>query len=130
MIFTSKNHKNPLDLSAAEKYYPAPVYLQTTDLSNLASEIAHSTSLTATDVKAVIEELLVSFKRHLLSGEKIKLDGIGIFKVSFSGTGTETPEEVTSKNIDPSTIRVTFVSDLKLKKAIRSEITFEKYNGR
>ena len=52
------------------KFYPAPVYYTTIDLKSLANEISHSTSLTGSDVKAVIEELMFAFERHLINGEK------------------------------------------------------------
>ena len=126
MNFTIIHRNNPQDLDSAGKYYPAPVYHSTINLKNLANEIAHSTSLTASDVKAVIEELIVSFERHLINGEKLKLDGLGTFKTSFSGEGSESIEEVSAKNIDNKSIRVTFVADNELKKSIRNNIFLEK----
>mgnify|MGYP002519438456 FL=1 len=95
-------------------------------MKSLANEISHSTSLTGSDVKAVIEELMIAFERHLVNGEKIRLDGIGIFKVSFSGEGAETSEAVTAKYIDTNSIRVTFMADSELKRNIRSKISLEK----
>ena len=126
MNFKIIHRNNPQDLNSAGKYYPAPVYHSTINLKNLANEIAHSTSLTASDVKAVIEELIVSFERHLINGEKLKLDGLGTFKTSFSGEGSESIEEVSAKNIENKTIRVTFVADNELKKSIRNNIFLEK----
>lgn len=126
MNFTIIHRNNPQDFNSAGKYYPAPVYHSTINLKNLANEIAHSTSLTASDVKAVIEELIVSFERHLINGEKLKLDGLGTFKTSFSGEGSDSIEEVSAKNIDNKSIRVTFVADNELKKSIRNNIILEK----
>ena len=126
MNFKIIHRNNPQDLNSAGKFYPAPVYHSTINLKNLANEIAHSTSLTASDVKAVIEELIVSFERHLINGEKLKLDGLGTFKTSFSGEGSESIEEVSAKNIDNKSIRVTFVADNELKKSIRNNIFLEK----
>ena len=58
--------------------------------------------------------------------KKIRLDGIGIIKVSFLGKGAETSEVVTAKNIDTNSIRVTFMADSELKRNIRSKISLEK----
>lgn len=126
MNFKVIQRKNPQNLEMYGKFYPAPTYYNTIDLKSLANEISHSTSLTSSDVKAVIEELMIAFERHLVNGEKIRLDGIGIFKVSFSGEGAETSEAVTAQNIDTNSIRVTFMADSELKRNIRSTISFEK----
>ena len=70
---------------------------------------------------------MIAFERHLVNGEKkIHLDGIWIFKVSFSGEDAETSKAITAKNIDTNSIRVTFVADSELKRNIRSMISFEK----
>ena len=62
----------------------------------------------------------------MINGEKVKLDGLGTFKTSFSGEGSESIEEVSAKNIDNKSIRVTFVADNELKKSIRNNIFLEK----
>lgn len=77
-------------------------------------------------LRSKTEELIVSFERHLINGEKLKLDGLGTFKTSFSGEGSESIEEVSAKNIDNKSIRVTFVADNELKKSIRNNIILEK----
>ena len=52
-------------------------------LTELVDEISHATSLTASDVRAVTWELIEVFRRYLARGNKVRLDGIGIFKLSF-----------------------------------------------
>ena len=89
MEYKIKKIRNPQKPEEQEKFYPVPVYSGTKETSELSKEIAHSTSLTKADVAAVIEELIVVFNNHLLAGEKIKINGIGTFKVSFSGNGSE-----------------------------------------
>lgn len=126
MHFTVRKYKNPQNKEDSEKYYPVPFYIGTKDLSDLASEIAHSTSLTKSDVGAVIEELLVVFNNHLLNGEKIKIKGLGIFRTSFSGKGCETEDEVNANSIDASSVKVTFVSDNSIRKALKTDISFTK----
>ena len=71
-------------------------------------------------------EIIEIFHRYLVRGHKLKLDGIGTFKVSFKGEGASTSEDLTAMNIDRSSVRVTFVADTKMKKEIRTEISFSK----
>lgn len=118
--------KNPLKLDAPGKYYPYPVYEKTIGTGDFVKEISHATSLTPTDVRAVVSELTEVFQRYLARGHKVKLDGIGTFKVSFKGDGEPAAEELTASNIDRSTIRVSFVADNALKQDLRSGISFSK----
>lgn len=119
-------YMNPKEQDAPGKYYPSPIYEKTIGLEDFIKEISHATSLTPTDVHGVVVELIEIFRRYLVRGHKIRVPGIGTFKVSFKGWGEVTAEAVTMQNIDKSTIRITFVSDIALKKSIRSEISFSK----
>ena len=117
---------NPQERDSEGKYFPYPVYEKTIGLDDFVKEIGHATSLTPTDVRAVLAELVEVFQRYLVRGNKLKISGIGTFKVSFKGTGKETAEEVNASSINRESIRITFVSDSSLKKLIRSDISFKK----
>lgn len=121
---------NPQDRGAEGKYFPYPVYDKTIGLDDFVKEISHATSLTRTDVRAVIIELTEVFQRYLTRGNKLRIPGIGTYKVSFKGTGKATADEVTASAVNRDSIKVTFVSDYSLKKLIRSEITFKKISDR
>ncbi|MDE7290895.1 MAG: HU family DNA-binding protein [Treponemataceae bacterium] len=108
------------------KYFPFPVYEKTIGLNDFVDEISHSTSLTSTDVRATIYEIIEIFHKYLVRGHKVKLDGIGTFKVSFKGDGSDKPEDLTSSNIDRSTVRVTFVADVSLNQEMKNEVSFSK----
>lgn len=113
---------NPQERDSEGKYFPYPVYEKTIGLDDFVKEIGHATSLTPTDVRAVLAELVEVFQRYLARGNKLKISGIGTFKVSFKGTG----KEVNASSINRESIRITFVSDSSLKKLIRSDISFKK----
>ncbi len=130
MQYTTVSHINPQDASAPVKYFPSPVYGRTLTLNDLTREISHATSITPADVKAVVEELVEVFSRYLVRGDKIKVEGLGTFKVTFSGCGNILAEKVSASDIDSTTIRISFVADSQLKKAIRLEIIFEKVKSR
>ena len=58
------------------------------------------------DIKAVLQELGEAFKHFFELGQKIKLDGIGIFKVGFSSIGVTKLEDCGAQTI--TTRRVLF----------------------
>ena len=124
MKYTTVLHINPKDETGSKKFHPAPVYTEEKTLADLAEEISHASTLTAADIKAVVEELVSVFAKELVRGTKIKIDGLGTFRFSFGGTGHETSDEVTVADIDG--IRVVFIVDPKLRKKILASITFEK----
>ncbi len=121
---------NPQDEKEPGKFYPYPVYEKTIDTSDFVEEISHSTSLTPTDVWAAILEIIEVFHRYLVRGHKVKLDGIGTFKVSFKGEGADTAEDLTAANIDRSTVKVTFVADTAMNQEMRGGISFSKVAGK
>ena len=100
--------QNKNDKSAAYgKYYAAAVYdskFITTE--ELASFIQTQASVKKSDIKAVLDELGEAMKHFFELGQKIKLDGIGIFKVGFSSIGVNKVEDCTSATI--TTRRVLF----------------------
>lgn len=122
--------KNPLKQDVPGKFYPYPVYEKTIGLDDFVEEISHSTPLTPMDVRASIMEVIDIFHRYMVRGHKVKLDGIGTFKVSFKGAGEDTTEDVTASNIDRSTVRITFVADSAMKQEIKSKISFSKISER
>ena len=58
------------------------------------------------DIKAVLQELGEAFKHFFEMGQKIKLDGIGIFKVGFSSIGVTKLDDCGAQTI--TTRRVLF----------------------
>jgi predicted histone-like DNA-binding protein len=115
--------KNPQDRSQ-EKFYPAPVYNDEIDIDELAGEISYATSMTPTDVKAVLEGLLNVMPKHLRRGSKIKLDRFGTFKVVFGGNGQENEEDVTAADIEGA--RISFIGASEMKKAVLTDMPFQK----
>lgn len=62
------------------KTYAKPVILEIISTKKLAEEISHSTTVTRSDVMAVLAEMAVKIKDHLLTSQGVKLDELGIFK--------------------------------------------------
>lgn len=116
--------QNPIDKSATPLYYPFPVYSDTLELTDLLTEISHASSMTSSDVKGVVESFVELLQRYLVRGNKIKIDGIGTFKLSFTGQGKEDPKDLVSTDIDK--VKVSYLADRTLRNYVNATIKFEK----
>ena len=72
----------------------------------LAEFIQTQASVKKSDIKAVLDELGAALKHFFELGQKVKLDGIGIFKVGFSSIGVNDKDDCGAQNI--TTRRVLF----------------------
>ena len=101
--FKNNNQYN----SAYGKYYAEAVYdSHFVGTDELAEFIQRQASIKKSDIKAVLQELGEAMKHFFEMGQKIKLDGIGIFKVGFSSIGVDKAEDCGANTI--STRRVIF----------------------
>ena len=95
------------DSSAFGKWFATAVYDQhfiTTE--ELAEFIQTQASVKKSDIKAVLDELGSAMKHFFELGQKVKLDGIGIFKVGFSSIGSNDKDDCGAASI--TTRRVLF----------------------
>ena len=89
------------------RYFAQAVYEKKfIDTDELASYIQQQASVKKSDIKAVLDELGGAMKHYFELGQKVKLDGIGIFKVGFSSIGVGGAEDCTAATI--TTRRVLF----------------------
>ena len=102
-----KSKNNNKYNSAYGKYFAEAVYdSHFIGTEELAEFIQRQASVKKSDIKAVLQELGEAMKHFFEMGQKIKLDGIGIFKVGFSSIGVEKIEDCGAATI--STRRVLF----------------------
>ena len=102
------------DSTAYGKWFATAVYDQHfIETEQLADFIQTQASVKKSDIKAVLDELGSAMKHFFELGQKVKLDGIGIFKVGFSSIGANNKEDCGAQNIttrrvlfQPETIRV------------------------
>ena len=89
-----KKIQNKNDESTAYgKWFATAVYDQHfIETEQLADFIQTQASVKKSDIKAVLDELGSAMKHFFELGQKIRLDGIGIFKVGFSSIGTATKD--------------------------------------
>ncbi|WP_165793097.1 HU family DNA-binding protein [Sphingobacterium haloxyli] len=114
---------NPQDAAAPKKFYARPVSSGEITLEDLASDISHGSSITESDVMAVLYSLVREIPRNISRGYIVRLGELGSFRLGTSSMGSETSEEVTAANIHRK--RVLFHNGTRIKKAI-TDLTFKK----
>ena len=95
----SKNN-NSHNAKTYGKYYAKPVYDEKfVETDEIADFIQTQATLKRSDIKAALDELGAAMKHFLGMGQKIRLSGIGIFKVGFSSIGVARAEDCTASTI-------------------------------
>ena len=121
MMYTTTKRQNPLDRESDSKYYASPVYGEEIDVNDLAKDISKTCTLTPADIVAVIESFLDKMPFYLKNSNRIRLNKLGIFKLSFSSNGHEKEEDVSSNDI--TNLRVLFTPSAQLKKEL-SDVSY------
>ena len=102
-----KLKNNIEDSKAFGKYYATAVYdKKFIETDDLATFIQSQASVKKSDIKAVLDELGEALKHFFELGQKVRLDGIGIFKVGFSSISVDKAEDCSAATI--TTRRVLF----------------------
>ena len=102
-----KTQNNNSYSAAYKKYFAKAVYdSKFIETEQLAEFIQTQASVKKSDIKAVLDELGAAIKHFFELGQKIRLDGIGIFKGGFSSIGVAKKEDCGAQTI--STRRVLF----------------------
>ena len=105
-----KKKNNNAESTAYGKYYASPVYdehfIETDDIAGF---IQGQASLKRSDIKGALDELGEAVKHFLELGQKVRLAGLGIFKVGFSSVGVAKAEDVSAATI--TTRRVIFTPE-------------------
>ena len=81
------------------KWYGRAVSMGTVTTRMLAEEISHSTTVTRSDIAAVLIELFNVMKAHLQNSQTVQLDDIGSFKVTFSSAPADKEADFSANNI-------------------------------
>ena len=105
---------NPSKPKAPKKYYAQAKSSGELTFKKLSKEISEgSTTVSDTDVLAVLNDLTKILRRHLENGEIVRFGDFGSFQITVSGDGAETPEKFNSSMIKRS--KVTFRPGVDLK---------------
>jgi predicted histone-like DNA-binding protein len=90
-------------------YYGVPILSGQVDEVQLAAEACERCTLTEADMLAAISSLKDLIQQHLEYGQSVKLKGIGIFSVSASSEGCESPQACTPAKVKAQ--RICFRAD-------------------
>ena len=103
MAFYSKKY-----VKLTEKWIPVSKTVSCYDAHRLAKDIEKESTVSQTDVMAVLNAIPTVMTRYLAEGHSVKLDGIGSFFLTFEckKTGVDTPEEVSMDQV--TNIKVQF----------------------
>ena len=99
MAVLYRKQKVTLKGKAYGQWFGRAVSLGTVTTRQLSEEIAHSTTVTRSDVYAVLIELFEVMKQHLQNSETVQLDEIGTFKVGFRSTPAKDEKSFTANNV-------------------------------
>ena len=103
MAFYSKKY-----VKLTEKWIPVSKTVSCYDAHRLAKDIEKESTVSQTDVMAVLNAIPTVMTRYLAEGHSVKLDGIGSFFLTFEckKTGVDTQEEVSMDQV--TNIKVQF----------------------
>jgi predicted histone-like DNA-binding protein len=113
--FNAVERQNPQ--TKEKKWYASPRQTGKRDLKSMSKDLADVSSLSAGDVQNVIVNLVDQMPKWLMEGISVKLDGFGIFRLSFSSDGVATKDDVSATQI--TDVRILFDADVNLKDRIQ-----------
>lgn len=122
MLYKIIKRENPLNREES-KFYAEPSWTNELGVKGLCTLISNSSSVNASDVRAVIESILFHLPRELMNGTKVRLDDFGIFKLSFHSEGQDDENLVDASKIKRP--HIIFTPSTELKTALE-ETTYTK----
>lgn len=82
------------------KFYARALHTGTVTIDDLATIMQNNCTLKRSDIRAVLIELIEVMTTQLQNSNRVKLEGLGTFKLGISTTGAATAKEFTAvKNI-------------------------------
>ena len=91
-----------------------PGSFKTVTMQKIAKRMERVGALSAQDATHVIENFIIELKNELIEGNKVKVDGLGIFHMTFSCEGTEEEKDCTIKKIRRVNVRFAVDNSLRL----------------
>ncbi len=123
--YTLVEKGNPSNPTAPKKWYASARADGELSFRELSKEIAQgSTTVSDTDVMAVLNDLIKVLGRNLENGKIVRFGDFGSFQISISSEGADTEKEFHPKLIKSAKINFRPGKDLK---DVTKTVTFEKY---
>ena len=100
MAILYKKYQNKNEKSKTYgKWYGRALTINNVSTEDLAEEISASTTVTTTDVFAVLRALGTVIRQHLQNSESVTFDRIGTFRVGLKTTPADDVEKFTAQNV-------------------------------
>lgn len=90
-----------------KKYYAIPSYQGEATIDTLSKSIERFSTLSRTDIRAVLTAFVDVMEDHLAVGQIVRLDELGSLKVHISSEGVEEADKFTANNIKKAKIHFT-----------------------
>jgi predicted histone-like DNA-binding protein len=97
--FKVLERRNPSDMDLPAKYYAKAVTHEVIGIDELCELIAEQSTVSETDVLAVLNSLEKNVIRQIKKGNLIQLGRLGSFQLSLNSAGSEQEEQVTAANV-------------------------------
>ena len=106
-----QRHTKLDDPTSPVLYYlrQVPGTFKTITMRTIAQRMERVGSLSAPDAMHVMENFMIEVKNELIEGNKVKVEGLGTFHMTFCTEGTEEERDCTVKKI--KRVNVRFVVD-------------------
>jgi predicted histone-like DNA-binding protein len=105
---------------ACGKYFARAVHTDMVDLDDISDIIERNCTLKRSDVKACLTELVEVMRDKMQSSNKVRINGLGIFKINIKSAGVTDPSEFKGNNI--TGYRVVFTPEHSVMKASGSYV--------
>lgn len=105
------------------KYYAVPVRSGEISTRQLAKDLTKISSLSEGDVYAALIGLSGLVEQYLHEGYSVRLDNLGLFTISATSEGFDTPEECTPRRVKAK--KICFRADKELKSNLKF-VSFER----
>jgi predicted histone-like DNA-binding protein len=116
---------NPSNRTAPKKWYAVAKSSGELTFRDLSKQIAQgSTTVSDTDVMAVLNDLIKILGRNLADGKIVRFGDFGSFQITLSSDGAEAEQSFNAKLIKAAKIQFKPGADLK---DVTKTLTFEKF---
>ena len=115
-LYSLYQNKNEHMTGSYQKWYARPVVTGIKSLTDVAKEIQENTTAKEADAYAVLKEMKNVLIKWLQEGYRIKIDGLGSFKLGMRSKGVATVSEFTVNENIKST-RVIFIPEVEVDSA-------------
>ena len=106
-----------------ESYHAVPAWSGLIGTREIAQRLSERSTLTPADIRATLIGLVEVMESCMHDGYSVKLDDLGVFRLSVTSDGYNTPEECTPHRVRAA--KVCFRADTQIKKNLKS-VKFER----